>query len=60
MLAREHLCAGGDSGDAWRYSPLRLTRAQIQGTEKADFLNESQRGDKITALAGNDEVVAGT
>lgn len=33
--------------------------AQIQGTEKADSLNESQRGDKITALAGNDEVDAG-
>ena len=25
-----------------------------------DFLNESQRGDKITALAGNDEIYAGT
>jgi hypothetical protein len=34
--------------------------AQIQGTEKEDFLNESQRGDKITALAGNDEIYANT
>jgi Ca2+-binding RTX toxin-like protein len=33
--------------------------AEIHGTEKIDYLNESQRGDTITALAGNDEVYAG-
>ena len=33
--------------------------AEIHGTEKEDFLNESQRGDTITALAGDDKVDAG-
>jgi Ca2+-binding RTX toxin-like protein len=33
--------------------------ADIQGTENNDFLNESQRGDTIKGLAGNDEVDAG-
>jgi hypothetical protein len=33
--------------------------AEIQGTENNDFLNESQRGDTIKALDGNDEVDAG-
>jgi hypothetical protein len=33
--------------------------AEIHGTEKEDYLNESQRGDTITALAGDDEVYAG-
>jgi hypothetical protein len=32
--------------------------AGIQGTENNDFLNESQRGDTIKALAGNDEIDA--
>ena len=32
--------------------------AEIHGTEKEDFLTESQRGDKITALAGDDKVYA--
>ena len=33
--------------------------AQIEGSENNDFLTESQRGDTITALAGDDEVYAG-
>ena len=32
--------------------------AEIHGTEKEDFLTESQRGDTITALAGDDTVDA--
>ena len=33
--------------------------ADIQGTENGDFLTESQRGDTIKGLAGNDDICAG-
>jgi Ca2+-binding RTX toxin-like protein len=34
--------------------------AQIEGSENNDFLTESQRGDTIKGLAGNDDICAGT
>ena len=33
--------------------------AEIQGTENDDLLTESNRGDTIKALAGNDQICAG-
>ena len=33
--------------------------ADIQGTENNDLLNESQRGDTIKGLTGNDDICAG-